>query len=90
METTIKNGKWLHPHFSDAQMEQIRSKAEWNYNRFIFIQIICQTTCYNYKCQIIDKSKKVYDQIYQAGKENGIFFICKTVVCLIAENILYI
>ena len=30
-----KNGKWLHPHFSEAQMEQIRSKAEWNYNKFI-------------------------------------------------------
>ena len=28
-------GKWLYPHFSKKQIEQIRSKAKWNYDKFI-------------------------------------------------------
>ena len=30
-----KDGKWLHPHFSDKQCEQIKSKARWNYETFV-------------------------------------------------------
>lgn len=30
-----KDGKWLYPHFSKKQIEQIKSKAKWNYDNFI-------------------------------------------------------
>jgi hypothetical protein len=30
-----KDGQWLHPHFSDEQLEIIKKKAKWNYETFV-------------------------------------------------------